>query len=226
MLPQVKSCRSNQTTRRCCLQMFVWTTMVSGNTDSLNYADNDGTRTSVNIKVGGYIQALTVHSELLDDVFWTAAIMTVNLLTQNQDHLATQTVIHVEGFLPIIILFPVTGVRAHNTPRHHFRHILSPFTFFLKSECDIWFQACLQYSCRPVMTPLCDVRVAPISFDWLPLDGAVDTYNKKHKSHVDNSRTEMTLRYRLRWVISHLWHWSIILSIMIINVINKAPFSI
>jgi len=43
--------------------------MVSGNTDSLNYADNDGTRTSVNIKVGGYIQALTVHSELLDDVF-------------------------------------------------------------------------------------------------------------------------------------------------------------
>ena len=44
---QTRNYASNHSSRavvplRCCLRMFVGT-MVSGNTDSLNYADNDGT---------------------------------------------------------------------------------------------------------------------------------------------------------------------------------------
>lgn len=44
------------------------------------------------------------------------------LLTQHQHHLATQTVVDVQGLLAVVILLPIPGVGAHYRPRHYFRH--------------------------------------------------------------------------------------------------------
>ena len=43
-------------------------------------------------------------------------------LTQHQDHLATQTVVDVEGLLAVVILLPIPGVGADYRPGHYFRH--------------------------------------------------------------------------------------------------------
>lgn len=43
-------------------------------------------------------------------------------LTQHQDHLATQTVVDVEGLLTVVVLLPIPGVRADYRAGHYFRH--------------------------------------------------------------------------------------------------------
>lgn len=45
------------------------------------------------------------------------------LLTQNQDHLAAQTVVDMERLLAVVIFLAVPGVGANHRPRHHFRHV-------------------------------------------------------------------------------------------------------
>lgn len=44
-----------------------------------------------------------------------------NPLTQNESHLATQTVVDYQ-WLILTILLLILGIRYHHTPRHHLRH--------------------------------------------------------------------------------------------------------
>ena len=47
----------------------------------------------------------------------------LQLAVEHQDHLAAEAVVDVERLLAVVVFFPVSGVRAHDAPRNHFRHV-------------------------------------------------------------------------------------------------------